>query len=171
MNNLPLSNQVKSDSTLEQLQITKQGWLDMARQAGYPEICWQIVRWLGTPVASKTSATPGTILIWSNKGLPTRISQISDICHLEVQSRYCIFIQERITTMNLSLDEIWAESPTLFLEVSDSEKEQDFLYRREKMNEYRYLANAARRRGSIATAEYYEGEVGRLMKIGDNSQL
>ena len=47
MTNLPMSNEVKQDATLEELKLTKHGWLDMARQAGYPEICWEILKYLG----------------------------------------------------------------------------------------------------------------------------
>lgn len=67
MSNLPLSNQVRPDATLEELKLTKQGWLDMARQAGYPEICWQIVRWLGTPTNQRI--TRGKPVLWEKHGI------------------------------------------------------------------------------------------------------
>lgn len=69
MSNLPLSNQVRPDATLEELKMTKQGWLDMARQAGYPEICWEIVRWLGALQKTRTLPLRGTTWIWQNNNV------------------------------------------------------------------------------------------------------
>lgn len=66
MTNLLTSNQIKPDATLDELKMTKQGWLDMARQAGYPEICWQIVRWLGKLVAKNVSVTAGNTRLWQS---------------------------------------------------------------------------------------------------------
>lgn len=63
MSNLPLSNQVRPDATLEELKLTKQGWLDMARQAGYPEICWEIVRWLGKKSPSANANYDDVLLL------------------------------------------------------------------------------------------------------------
>lgn len=77
MSKLPLSNQVRPDATLEELKMTKQGWLEMARQAGYPEICWEIVRWLGTPINRYVSRGKpslwemGNIAIYGNEHVLT----------------------------------------------------------------------------------------------------
>lgn len=48
MENTPkLSKDISPKATLDDLKRTKEEWLLLARASGYPEIMWEIVRWLG----------------------------------------------------------------------------------------------------------------------------
>lgn len=46
-NTPPLSKDISPNATLDQLKLTKQEWMDFAKHNSYPEIMWEIVRWLG----------------------------------------------------------------------------------------------------------------------------
>jgi len=41
---------IAPDTPLADLRNIKQGWLQLAENAGYTEMCWQIVQWLGEPI-------------------------------------------------------------------------------------------------------------------------
>lgn len=46
---LIFAKDIPTDSTLDDLKLTKEGWISQARENGYPDVIWTIVRWLGGP--------------------------------------------------------------------------------------------------------------------------
>lgn len=52
MTNILTAKEVQPDASLDELKILKADWNQFARAAGYPQICWEIVRWLGKPTPS-----------------------------------------------------------------------------------------------------------------------
>lgn len=46
---IPTTKDIPFDAPLEVLRSTRAEWNNFARSAGYPEICWEILHWLGKP--------------------------------------------------------------------------------------------------------------------------
>lgn len=44
---IPTTSVIDKKASLDELRLLEQSWNEHARVAGYPELCWDIVRWLG----------------------------------------------------------------------------------------------------------------------------
>lgn len=71
---LTFAKDISPDTTLEDLKLTKEGWINQARENGYPDVIWTIVRWLGKPDVRRHGTKGlvfelGNIKIYGNEGV------------------------------------------------------------------------------------------------------
>ncbi len=95
--NLPLSHEIKKDATLEELEMTKQGWLSMAHQVGYPDMIWEICRWLGV-VSAAANENLSDVFLFQN-GDVTVFGREDVIKRLVTPSKNCWLYSRRVSVI------------------------------------------------------------------------
>lgn len=78
MTNILTAKEIRPDSSLDELKVLKADWNQFARTAGYPQICWEIARWLGKEAPSPRRGdtlllfSAGNIHAFGNEEITTR---------------------------------------------------------------------------------------------------
>jgi len=58
--------EIRPDTSLADLFDIKREWLRLAENAGYTEMCWQVLHWLGVPVQARAGHDPVLVCRLSN---------------------------------------------------------------------------------------------------------